>query len=405
MNLADYKPADWLRVSVDVEEELEASGISLKLHLIDKLRNADIAWINAFKSALRFESGFESSWIHGLGGHSPYLSLELFAFVPQDMRATWISELILDLNPLIPFDFKAECLELLAKSEGGLHSFQLRAREVLTDLPIPRVRSLEKQVFSVGDGIDHLFEVPLDWDSRLKLVSDVSVHYSKLNIRSLLARSLVRESNSSTKRGYFSSEAEARIEADLAQPFLMGCDFLVDWAGEVSCQNGTWTLAEILRVVMLAPEFSLPDERVRRTLLGFYRSALKLSGRSIIGLGAGVFHVEHGLLCEPSYFYIGRDAVVGKGVRIDTVGGFLMESGSFVGGGFSPILIHTHKHIRAKEVNASQERKKILPCIFLATRGSRLPMSHVGIFETADFLGTDSPYAGIKGIPIEVGYA
>jgi hypothetical protein len=95
---------------------------------------------------------------------------------------------------------------------------------------------------------------------------------------------------------------------------------------------------------------------------------------------------------------MGRDAVIGKGCTIDGVGGAILQQGSFLGGGFMPILIHTHKHIRNAGEPGVAERKRVQPAVFVAMAGARLPMTAIGIFETADFTRSETPYEGILAI-------
>ncbi|WP_346133793.1 hypothetical protein [Lentzea roselyniae] len=186
------------------------------------------------------------------------------------------------------------------------------------------------------------------------------------------------------------SEAERLIAEDVRTSMASPSDYLVPWDQEFPGVNGTnLTLAELMRIVLMCPEFKLPDTTVRPILVDFYRSVLRTGGRSIVGLAAGVFHVEHGTLSAPSYYYQGRDAILGKGIVIDCVGGAILQEGSFLGGGFMPILIHTHKHIRGSGEAAASERKRIHPCTFVAEAGARFPMHAVGLFETVDYLGKE----------------
>ncbi|MER7015514.1 hypothetical protein ABT324_29115 [Saccharopolyspora sp. NPDC000359] len=194
--------------------------------------------------------------------------------------------------------------------------------------------------------------------------------------------------------------AERLIAEDVGTDLVAPSDYLVPWDQEFpNTAGGDLTLAELMRIALLCPEFKLPDAEVRPVLVDFYRAVLRISGRSIIGLAAGVFHVEHGTMSDPSYYYQGRDSILGKGLVIDCVGGAILQQGSFLGGGFMPILIHTHKHIRKSGEVGAAERKRVLPCLFAAEAGARFPMDAVGLFEAVDYLEQETPYPGIRAIP------
>ena len=189
------------------------------------------------------------------------------------------------------------------------------------------------------------------------------------------------------------------IYKDTKSNLISADDYIVLWDQEITfCKNSSYqhTIAEVLRIVLLTNEFQVPDRKIRSEVLAFYRAVLKISGRSIIGLSAGVLYVEHGTTSRPSLFYLGRDSILGKGCIIDGVGGSVILSESFIGGGFMPILIHTHKHIKIEKESAINERKNILSCLFFSSHGSRLPMSAVGLFESADYINKSSPYEGIS---------
>lgn len=399
-------PDSWLGAGEDAAEELaHEDGMDLAQALERGLDAGDPAWEAAFLRALRFEAGWESSWVHRAGKDSPYLSLELLGRFPAPRRIRLYWEAVTSLNGLVPFDFRAEAAARLSREPGALEALRPEVAAAASRRAVRAVRSRLEMQLLAGDGIDHLFDIPQTLEERLALVEAAAAQGVAEQTGLLAGRlaGLLRvpaAPRPDAERSFESAEAAKRIEADLACPLASANDYLVPWNALVNLKGRHWTVAEILRIVSFSPEAKLPDRRVRRALLGFYRSVLRVSGRATIGLGAGVFHVEHGALAAPSYFYIGRGAVIGKGALVDGVGGFALESGGFVGGGFSPLLVHTHKHLKAPGDLAAKERKTILPCVFHAARGARVPMSHVGLLEMADFLGRSGPYPGVSALPI-----
>ncbi|WP_336047953.1 hypothetical protein [Streptomyces sp. CA2R101] len=369
----------------------------------------------AFLRACCFEAPFGESWIHQTGVEGPYLSLELAsaALDPEQYRAT-MAGIALSLNNAIPYDYRALAAERLLQVGPGAFLEEFR-RVANTTEPLP-LRQLDVKIGLRTDGIDHLFDIPETLAERLDLLKAASVAKT-LESRAVLARRIVQraapqghtqkfsKAQATGNEGLRSAAAEELIAQDAATDLIDPSDYLVVWDQELatpSMAETALTLAELLRIVLLCPEFKLPDTTVRPILVDFYRAVLKVSGRAIIGLSGGVFYVEHGADAHPSYFYMGRDAVIGKGCTIDCVGGVVLQRGSFLGGGFMPILIHTHKHIRKAGELGVAERKKILPCVFAARTGARLPMDAIGIFETADYIGQEaSPYTGISAIPFD----
>ncbi|WP_410661204.1 hypothetical protein [Amycolatopsis sp. lyj-112] len=348
----------------------------------------------SFSQACRFEPPFTASWIHGRGTDSPYLSLEIAAASLDDDRyRALLADVVLSTSTSIPFDYRALAAERLA--EIGAGEFTDSLKQVVESFePLP-ARTLEAKIAVPTDGIDHLFDIPDTVTGRLNIVIAAS-RAKTLESRWLLAGRILGNG----ARTAPASEAERLIVSDAGTTMVSPSDYLVPWDQEFPGENGTdLTLAELMRIVMMCPEFKLPDATVRPILVDFYRSVLRTGGRSIIGLAAAVFHVEHGTLATPSYYYQGRDAILGKGLVIDCVGGAILQEGSFLGGGYMPILIHTHKHIRKSDQAAATERKQILPCVFVAEAGARFPMGAVGLFETVDYLGKETPYQGIRALP------
>ncbi|MFI9645039.1 hypothetical protein ACIHAA_01890 [Streptomyces sp. NPDC052040] len=401
-----------LRLSPDLFYELGdgAAGVETHRERIHHALRDDARARELFAAACCFESPYGESWIHQQGDGSPYLSLELAA-TALDLTGyrSLLVRIVLSTSASLPYDYRALAAERLLAA--GFEDHRALLEEAAADAVSPRMRDLRAKALIRTDGIDHLFDIPGQVEQRLALLARAAELRTR-ETRSLLAARVLagglRESGNRPEAlasSHLSARAEQLIAEDTGCDMVDARDYLVPWdqvvpTGEVP--GAELTLAELLRIVLLCPEFKLPDATVRPALIAFYRAVLRTSGRSIIGLGAGVFHVEHGTAAYPSYFYLGRDAVLGKGCVVDCVGGAVIQRGSFLGGGFMPILIHTHKHVRAQGEPGVAERKQVLPCVFAAEAGARLPMSAIGLFETADHLDTTvTPFAGIRALPLD----
>ncbi|MFG2983268.1 hypothetical protein ACGFYQ_18810 [Streptomyces sp. NPDC048258] len=393
-----------LRLTPDIFAEVAASEESrdaVRRRVVDELRS-DPAADEVFTRACCFEAPFGESWIHAPGTTEAYLSLEVASEALDTGRhRALLARVALSTSTALPYDYRAMAAERLLPL--GLGDFRRDFEEAAAaHAPLP-MRSLRAKATTRTDGIDHLFPIPETAEQRLALL-DQACHLKVRESRHLIAtRVLQLPEQHGIVPAYLCAEAEQLIARDAAAATIRPSDYLVSWDQELASVDGqALTLAELLRITLLCPEFKLPDARVRPALVSFYRSVLRISGRSIIGLSAGVFHVEHGTAAHPSYFYMGRDAVLGKGCVVDCVGGAVLQQGSFLGGGFMPILVHTHKHIRASGEPGVAERKKVLPCVFAAEAGARLPMTAIGLFETADYLESGTtPFPGIRPIALD----
>ncbi|MBA0053687.1 hypothetical protein E0L36_23320 [Streptomyces sp. AJS327] len=418
-------PASLLRLTPDMLAALLEGGRErartnddVHRHVVETVQ-ADGAARADLLRACHFEAPFGESWLHQPGRKTPYLSLELLAEAlgEGELRAA-LTGIVLSPSASIPFDYRALAAEGLVLAGAREHLAELtRAAEAAEPLPW---RSTATKIGVRSDGVDHLFPIPRNVEERLELLRAASAAKTR-ETTALLARRVVRACARETgpehgvggadtvvppsAKALRSAPAERLIAEDLGTWLATPADYLVPWDQELAEPapgEAPLTLAELLRVTLLCPEFKLPDVTVRPVLLDFYRSVLRISGRAIIGLGAGVFHVEHGVDADPSYLYLGRDTVLGKGTTLDCVGGVVLQRGAFLGGGFMPILIHTHKHIRKRGEPGSAERKRVLPAIFAAEAGARLPMHAIGLFETADYLGADSgPHEGIRALALD----
>ncbi|MEU3046633.1 hypothetical protein ABZ705_08890 [Streptomyces sp. NPDC006984] len=390
-----------LRLTPDVYAELAPSAGEPSGSLADRL-GRDTGTREVFTRACTFEAPFGESWVHGAGKDSPYLSLELAAAtLDENAYRSLLAAVVLSDSGALPHDYRALAGEELARVGVGVHRDALCAAvDEFTPSPM---RTQQAKTLIRSDGIDHLFPVPDTVEGRVAMLRQATAARTAESRHLVAGRVLGRTEPVGPLRAHCSAEAERLIVEDAGTGFVRPRDYLMPWDQELADDGagGRLTLAELLRVTLLCPEFKLPDIRVRPALVAFYRAVLRISGRAIIGLGAGVFHVEHGTAAHPSYFYLGRDAVLGKGCVVDCVGGAVLQQGSFLGGGFLPVLIHTHKHVRRSGEPGAAERRTVLPCVFAAEAGARMPMSAIGLYEAADHVGSDAgPYPGIRSIPL-----
>lgn len=368
---------------------------------------------DVLQNALSFDELHASSWIHRDVSPGTYWSLGIIGRVgllsPESQA--WVALWQIAIDPtrlLMPYDFRALMLEMILNNSSSELIHSLLASLEPNTLPTLPLRSAETFYTAPGDGIDHLFHIPATNEERVALLTFAATTLSRQHVTTLMYRARAKRkiSNPSSKRrsvgpALSSETVFAAIAEDVQTDFIEPHDYLVPWAAEISFGGQTYTLAELLRIVAMTEISVLPDLKLRNLCLSFYRAVLKICGRSTIGLSAKIFHVEHGIRADASIFYLGRDAILGKGLAVDVVGGFAVLSGAFLGGGYMPILIHTHKHVReVGSAKASSERKKILPACFLARANARLPMTYVGLWETADFLQKASPISGIESFPV-----
>ncbi|MER7081105.1 hypothetical protein SAMN02982929_01604 [Saccharopolyspora kobensis] len=382
-----------LRLAPDMVGEVidKAAG---REQIAGRVKNDDEAY-ELFAKACRFEAPFATSWIHGPGENSPYLSLELAETTLDDERyRRLLAESVLSTSPSVPYDYRGLAAAELVRI--GVGDFAGPLAEVVDSYSALPMRTTKAKIDVPTDGIDHLFDIPDTAEARIALIRTASELKTEESRYLIASRILGRGEQVAAP----ATEAERLIAEDVGSDLIAPADYLVPWDQEFPSPAGSdLTLAELMRIVLLGPEFKLPDARIRPVLVDFYRSVLRISGRSIIGLAAGVFHVEHGTMSDPSFYYQGRDSILGKGLVIDCVGGAILQQGTFLGGGFMPILIHTHKHIRKSGEAGAAERKRVLPCIFVAEAGARFPMHAVGLFETVDYLDEDTPFEGIRALP------
>ncbi|WP_175772847.1 hypothetical protein [Paraburkholderia phenazinium] len=401
-----------LRIGSDIADEIVPASPEARFETIATILQAD-GGREALRACAVHESEYLGSWLYSKSAGHHYL---IFDFLEHEENQAKYGarhlyfDILTSHNPLIPYDYRAIAANLWlsaartqAPSDAELHQLAAAAN---CDLA-PRRRSWLDKISVVTDGIDHLFVAHYELPDLLKLMSDVAGEEAAWHSNAMLTRVAARfgvaaerpHPYASADDAFYNDDVGTLIAEDVGAQLIEPLDYMAFWDRVYEVDAGATTLAELLRIILLRPEFSLPDQQIRPALLAFLRAALKLSGRAIIGLGAGAFHVEHGSRANPSLFYMARGAILGKGCKIDTVGGTVLLQESFLGGGFVPLLIHTHKHLNNKSAGAD-ERKSILPCIFVARRRARLPMHVAGMIETADFLSEPCPHAGIEAYPV-----
>lgn len=387
-------------------EELEAK-------LLSALLSEDAVALEILKTILIREEIADSSWLWSARKGHPFSrvlrSIYLCSNQKLQLQVWDILEASINLNKRVhPYDILSLLIEMYAEFTIALD----KRDSVNSKLPLlmptgsPSAsgrRGRTEKLSYATDGIDHMFPFPKNTDQKISLLKGFTKAANQTNIYRLLCRAFV--SNGSRNEHGASSETlrspmlEGIIAGDISSALIKPEDYLVDW--DLTCtaiKEYTYTVSEVSRILLMSHELQTPDVSLRPAVVDYYRSVLKTSGDAIIGLEAGVFHVEHGTYSPSSFFYLGPSAILGKGCKIDGIGGFVACKGSFLGGGYMPILIHTHKHINRGSV-AADERLNFVTTAFVAERGSRLPMHSHGIIECYDLLER-SPFPGIRGVHV-----
>jgi hypothetical protein len=399
---SDARGPQILRIATDIAEELCGGDLPGLLGNVISLATPD--WRPWIVQCALHSSDYLGSWLYARGTQG-FLIFDLaFKLLPEDGFRKLLCSILLSDEVLIPYDYRAAAGALWASEGGASRPAELARIRQAASQPVENDRrSFRDKVLLSTDGVDHLFDAHRPAAETLDLLRAASLKATRLNVHTLARRVLSQLSQWNGDEppvaadSFVSPAILEMVAADLQQPLIQPTDYVAQWDSMYGTDNGVGiSLAELLRVILLEPTWQLPDTQVRRTVTGFYRSVLKISSRALIGLTGGIFHVEHGTRVNPSFFYMGADAIIGKGCKIDVVGGIALCSKSFVGGGFIPLLIHTHKHLSGNGLGGSDERKNILPCIVGVGSRTRIPMHSVGLFEAADFLGKDSPYKGVS---------
>ncbi|PHM50722.1 hypothetical protein [Xenorhabdus miraniensis] len=392
-----------------VDEQWKYDRYSLIDFIEEKIKDYDVKWVEVFLKCINVDEESYGSFLLNTEIDNELTILYLLHKIYlNSVEIEWLEESILNaviaINPLITFDYRMLLAEFIIKKtkkkeniKSNLLNF-IQKNKCISKLK--RRKQYEKWKLAT-DGIDHIYPIPDNNDELDLIIYHASKNCTILNIITVIERVLFLSKAEMEPDAYYNNNVFENIKNDLTSCLLSPLDWIVSWDKEVVEFEGfNYSIAELLRILLLNGRYHIPDKRKRTLLLSFYRSVLRISSGAIIGLEAGVFHVEHGSLCSPSWYYMGRFSALGKGCKVDGVGGFAMLKGAFAGGGFIPILIHTHKHISSNGNTGIKERKVIKPCILEMKKYSRIPMSFIGIYEAVDYLEYDAPYNGLTSYSI-----
>lgn len=315
-------------------------------------------------------------------------------------RSKLLADFALSDNLYIPFDLRAALFAML--SAEGLNEPTRDRFEIVAAQKAPAYKDLAR---SPSNDIDHNFFIPVDRSARDELM-EMAAQTSMRRARARLARRALGKAEGDPAGGdplapaniYVPRDAPALFATTILVDGMDWRDFLIDW-NEVLVETSeeTYTIAEILRLLLLDPEYHLPGHAQRARADAVHINLLKTFCGVTIGLKAGALFVEHGFRPEASFFLLAENAILGKGCVVDATGVVFVEPKAFLGGGFSPILIHTHKHMYG---GGADERKSVVPIGFRARSGSRLPMEFVGLLEVMDMPSNRWP--GLERMEIEV---
>lgn len=320
-------------------------------------------------------------------GHHPII--ELAHALPGRVGYALLAEIACSDSLYIPFDLRAAAFaawpECCADKVTRLGSLASAA-------PPTRYKDLAS---SPSNDIDHDFEIPDGRASRDALLM-AGARSAMIRDRARLARRALGGDDATPpldaafapSRIYVPDDAEGAF-APFASPGLDWRDFIIEWNEVlVPTPEEDYTTAELLRLLLLDLDYHLPGRRQRAVADATHLNLLRLFSGATLGLRSGVLFVEHGFRPEASLFLFGESAILGKACVLDGTGVVVVEPHAFLGGGLSPILIHTHKHVAGGGI---VERKAVRPVGFLARRASRLPMQFVGLLEVADLEPTRWP--------------
>lgn len=395
MNELLLDPRNWRVSPANLNEALAGASPAEAAKALASAVACDRELRVSLENCLAMQSGEISPAFLAPGHKSDYLALDvLLAIEPDDTRHDLLRSVALSRSALMPVDLRAAALRRLVHEGQGsdlVERWRLRA----PSLPnLPEVDRLHRD----SDGIDHLFDVPESGAEFADFVLGAAHAFQEFRITSLIERAVAEN-----------PQCEQRLDSmgvvvsqHVADPLLSPEDYLVPWDRTLTLDEHGQpvTIAEVCKALLLHPSTRVPNRAVRSAAVSFYRAVLGVPGRAVVGIGAGFLYVEHGSVAEPSYVFVGQGAIIGKGVTLDTVGGIVLGRESFIGGGFMPLLIHTHKHIRERGTSAATERLQISRTGFVAEDGARYPMGVVGMFECADYVNQAVPFEGIRVVPI-----
>ncbi|MCG8023584.1 MAG: hypothetical protein JAZ02_06330 [Candidatus Thiodiazotropha endolucinida] len=316
------------------------------------------------------------------------------------LRTELLADFALSDSLYIPYDLRAASCAALGsapRQEDVLDRINAACEQ-----PPRRYKDLS---LSPSNDIDHNFHIPADRGERDRLMV-VAADTAMRRARARLARRALGKTeldpadydDLAPERLYVPHNAATSFSASVTAPGLDWRDFLIDWNEIlVETPEENYTIAEILRLLLLDPEYHLPGHNQRARADAVNLNLLKTFSGATIGLKAGALFVEHGFRPEASFFLLGENAILGKSCIVDATGVVLIEPKAFLGGGFSPILIHTHKHMRG---GGADERKSVAPTGFLARSGARLPMDFVGLLEVMDM--PSGRWPGLERMDIDI---
>lgn len=319
-----------------------------------------------------------------------------------EQRAALLTNFALSDSLYLPYDLRAAAFASLGSAPISTKMSDRLA--AIAALPARRYKNL---ALSPSNDIDHNFHIPAERVDRDRLLEAAAVTAMR-RARARLARRAMGEVESDPAAGdtlapvriYVPRNATTRFADTVSAHGMDWRDFLIDWNEVlVETQYEDYTVAEILRLLLLDSEYHLPGYAQRALADAVHVNLLKTFCGATIGLKAGVLFVEHGFRPEGSFFLLSENAILGKSCVVDATGVVLIEAKAFLGGGFSPILIHTHKHTRA---SGADERKCVAPTGFLARNGARLPMDFVGLLEVMDMAPDRWP--GLERMEIDTLY-
>jgi hypothetical protein len=359
---------------------------------------------------LSYDPRFDGSWIYANLGDLTKEQNEtsvLTSILPQCVSPeTLTHELALVISKpsnSIPHDVLCEYAQIVIDLWDRIGSkpqedlLELIRRSPQSPFDIEEL-SLKECALLHGDSIDHLYRVPRNQKDLSDWLTRFATAYRQRTASALVKR--LESSLTSIKAPSPSVVDEQEVEQILRKQFqcpLQTCsDYQVNWREAVRNSKGErMLLTEISKTLCLDGHAHQACLQMRRNVINFYRAVFKISRNAVIGLTSGLFHAEHGLKSDPSYFFCGPNVIFGKGVLVDLVGGLVVGSKAFIGGGFLPVLLHTHKHTSASVNDAANERFKISRhCLFIKP-GSRIKMGEKRMIEAAEYLSREEPLFSI----------
>lgn len=313
--------------------------------------------------------------------------LELVKYFERDLQRELHLHIATSESLYIPYDLRSGAFAALkCDISAGLNEVSEKVAAAAALIPQVNYKDLS---LGTSNGIDHTFTIPEERSARNKILLDAS-RVAMHRARNRLARRALGHPSSDPATSAPFAPSHIYIPENVIDVFQQAVktsefdwrDFIVDWNEVLTITHDEqYTTAEILRLLLLDNDYQLPGNTQRSIADAVYLNVLKTFSGAVIGLRGGVFFVEHGYRPESSFFLMCENSIIGKGCIIDATGAIIIEADAFLGGGFSPLLIHTHKHMNTGGAN---ERKSVVPIGFRARSASRLPMDSVGVLEVFD---------------------